>query len=226
MLTPENLPGDLDTLAALLDHPDPAIRRHAELRLTGRTDLAPRLPALVAAADSPEALRRLERIAQHQFLRALRTNANVPNLVGAIGVAFQVARATKPDEPARSVVTIRQAKPGFPGREAFLPDDQVLAIDGEPLPPDVTQTQFRQIAQSLMSGQRHTFSIIRDGQEREVELVVAAAIDLERLYDPGSELRSIHRDAWAVRRAELFDNHPLAGAALKPVDVDPWPDQP
>lgn len=225
---PTELPKDPAALARLLEHPDYRLRQRAQLRLTAADLSDDQLRAMIDAAHSPEALLRLERIALHRFVRSRRDNDHLPNLPGALGVTFEITRAAGENAPTPAVVTILQTKPGFPGREHFLPDDQILAIDGQPLEPDLDTPRFRQRVESMMSGERHTFRVLRHNQELDVTLTIGAAVDLYNLFGQqrGNPMRASLQKDWQAVRQALFRDRSPDGATLEPQPAAPWPDAP
>ena len=215
------MPDDPFALALLLDHPSYSVRIAAQQDLIGADLDALQINRLYTDAKSPEARLRLLAVARHHFIADLRSKGPLPNQPGSIGVLYDtISNLADDTQPPR--VVILATVPGFPGHVKLRPGDHLLGIDGDLFDHQVSDRHVRSQLQLMRANEVHTFRIDRDGQVRNLELAMAASVDLNKLYDksPGQppHLKAPYADQWRQRVEELRTLRPES----EPMRVTEW----
>lgn len=209
-----------------LGSPDYATRERAtRALLTDETRSVEALCGLFARATTPEQRVRLIDVICHHVVRQLREEAFDDRGGPAIGVSHEVLPAALVPRPAQAAgiggdreaqragetggaVYVLATLPGFPGHAWFEPGDLIVAIDGRPLPADLTADGFQAILRQSHAGEMLGFTVVRNGERLHVRLELASAAALARMYGNNPLLKPPYLGAWLAVRDRLADLAP------------------
>ncbi|MFA9478428.1 hypothetical protein ACERK3_08975 [Phycisphaerales bacterium AB-hyl4] len=199
---------DLEKILAALDSADPRERREQTLQLLADNSLElETIAQLLARARSHEQRHRLLGVAQHHVLRQRREHVFDRPDRGSLGISHRtVAAEDLPDTPDHNgpAIEIVVTLPGFPAHGQLVAGDRVIAIDGEPLPPDFTADHFRELIVNYRSGEKLHVTIDRDGQRLDRTIELASAQALGAMYDPNRlQLRPQFERDWQTAKGNL-----------------------
>ncbi|MEI8194837.1 MAG: PDZ domain-containing protein [Phycisphaerae bacterium] len=213
MLQEKETPTDVTAATAQLADPVCARRQTAENMLMRQAPtILPQLATALRQTNDLEQVARLHQIAAHLALKS----QNVPEGQIMLGVTM-VAEPSHPDlrgKPVPPTVRIQQTQLGFPGAEYLEQNDQILTIDGTPLPEESTVEEFRRQVLAHHLGQQVTLRIIRGLRELTIRVPLTYAIAPEEAGNSLAarlQLRAEQARHWA---AEVLDDQ---RASLPPV---------
>ncbi len=177
-------PRDVEAVAAALDDARYAVREGATLALMrGEVLTAGDVAELFKRAATAEARHRVLRVAYHHAIRRMAVasfgvdGGFGPFHQGAIGV---VLREGGFDDQGGSI-RVGDTLPGFPGEAWLLSGDEIVALDGERLPPGMAAGEFTQAIQQKGT-QPVTLRVRRGGEELDLRVPLTSAVALTGLY--------------------------------------------
>ena len=169
-----------EAFVPMLDHASGVVRWASTLRLMdGEALSAQRLREFYAAAESPEARRRLLRVAHHHAIRRM-AEADFPagpHDMGAIGVVLRDGGFDEEGGTVRVAATL----PGFPGAASFEPGDEIVAVSGRRLDAGTGVIEFTDQVQQL-GPSRVTMRVRRGDEEHDVTFTLSTLTALSGMY--------------------------------------------
>lgn len=204
--TPEQL-----ALVEQLGSTDYITRREATSKLLQDQSLdTDKLTGLMQKTTTPEQRQRMLRIAKHHFLRSqLRDPPSNVRLTGALGIRHKIRQNGMLPGVDGAAAVVVQTLQGFPGYIAFEPGDLIIGFEGELWPDNLDTMIFGRMLAKHRAGDTVKFTVLRDGEQREVSLTLAPMPDLGRMYrESDGRLQRVIEQRWQESLAEMLENAP------------------
>jgi hypothetical protein len=94
--------------------------------------------------------------------------------------------------------------PGFPAYALLEPGDIIVDFAGEPIPQNMTPTQFQQTIKTFQNGQSVGLVVVRDGAAEHILFRLGPGQGLGEVYDTGGvTLKEPYETSWATLRTEM-----------------------
>ncbi len=179
---PEPSVGELVTALA---SDDMAERDAATRQLMLRHLSEEQLRSAFNLAEMPEQRHRLLRVARHQFYRdRVPVPEGVDDDHGSIGIAMRIERPEDHPTLEHGGMGVESVLAGFPAYVYLKPGDIIFAIDGKPLPRNITSEAFQRLIRSHRPGEMMSVQVLR-GQERlRVRFEAGSGAKLAALHSP------------------------------------------
>lgn len=172
---------------------DPKVRQNATRELMRNSKIGKQeLTALYQNATIEEQRQRILRVARHHTIRRLaRQVAGDGEFKGSVGVSHRGVssdefQALLPDIPEadkyQGGVYIRDTLAGFPGHVELEADDVIVAINGQPLTPNISMMGFGEMIEENKAGDVITFTVLRGEEFVEVSLILAPQKAMREIY--------------------------------------------
>ena len=210
--------------AGILDrlNDDDFLVRQAEMRrlLADEALTQDGLNHLYSLSTTPEQRHRLLLIARHHMIsRLMQERLGDQAGPGSMGLSHQVVQVTVPGEAsARTGVLVVMTLPGFPAYALLEPGDVIVDFAGEPIPQNMTPTQFQQTIKTFQNGQAVGLVVVRDGAAEHILFRLGPGQGLGEVYDTGGvTLNEPYRAGWSSLRSKM---RALIGEEDVPEDAD------
>lgn len=212
-----------EVLVENLDNPSFEVRESATSALLADDTIdEPALRQMLLAVESLEARHRLLALARHHTLRLLRAEQfTEPEEAGAIGFSYDALLPKQNPHADHAGVLILRTLPGFPGHVHLRPNDVILEINGQPCRGNsvsAVQEFVRSAIAWKEAGQTHRLTVVREGEQLELEVPCVAASALGAMYTTsarGSILQNDFEEAWTQARERLLADLP------EPIELTP-----
>ena len=161
---------------------------------------------LYGLSTSPEQRHRLLLVARHHMIsRLMRERLGDQAGAGSMGLSHHVVQVAVPGEAsARTGVLVVMTLPGFPAYALLEPGDVIVDFAGEPIPQNMTPTQFQQMIKTFQNGQAVGLTIVRDGAAAHILFRLGPGQGLGEVYDTGGvTLNEPYRAGWSQLRAKM-----------------------
>ena len=160
-----------------VESPDYAAREAATqalMRLSA--DHRPEIEAALAKTSNQEGITRLEKVAVHLFMKEQTTFEGKIGLMG-VSMASEMVQLDPKSPTYQTCIVVWKTQPGFPAAEVLQPADRLIAVNGEPFPPEAPgqdpRETFRRMINSAGGGAVLNFTLIRNGKMMDVKVRLA-----------------------------------------------------
>jgi C-terminal processing protease CtpA/Prc len=161
---------------------------------------------LYSSSSTLEQRHRLLLIARHHMIsRLMQERLGDQAGPGSMGLSHQVVQVTVPGEASpRTGVLVVMTLPGFPAYALLEPGDIIVDFAGEPIPQNMTPTQFQQTIKTFQNGQSVGLVVVRDGAAEHILFRLGPGQGLGEVYDTGGvTLKEPYETSWATLRTEM-----------------------
>lgn len=190
---PTNRETSVDALFDMLDADEAADRQEAMRQLMRNPELDREdFARMYQRANSEEQRQRLLKIARHHAIRRLARQAVAGDVDrGSVGVTHRAVatrelKSMLADVPNAQAyvggIYIMDTLAGFPGYVELQADDVIVAIDGVPLPEQVSMMGFGEMIEQRDADSRIVFTILRNGRVEDVDLTLAPQSAMREIY--------------------------------------------
>jgi len=167
------------------------------------------LRAMLERAASAEQHHRLLQVAKHQTIRSFRRNNFDRPQKGALGIRHHARPAMARPEGEGAAVVVVETIVGFPGHSHFEPGDQIIAINGQPVPDNADDEHLPRRITQFRKGEKLRLTLLRRGERRRMELTLAGSDALgaatqQRRVGAIPGLSELFIRAWHQRREQLI----------------------
>ncbi|MEZ6190320.1 MAG: PDZ domain-containing protein [Phycisphaerales bacterium] len=161
---------------------------------------------LYSSSSTLEQRHRLLLIARHHMIsRLMQERLGDQAGPGSMGLSHQVVQVAVPGEASpRTGVLVVMTLPGFPAYALLEPGDIIVDFAGEPIPQNMTPTQFQQTIKTFQNGQSVGLVVIRDGAAEDILFRLGPGQGLGEVYDTGGvTLKEPYETSWSNLRANM-----------------------